>query len=111
MRERGRVLYVLSWPFLPGFLSGRGGAGACRYSATQRRESVRERELVQPVCLQSRSARPGRPRTGPAPGRRARLARPSGLLARAQREGCSLVALDLGVDTSTPSGEAMANVM
>lgn len=33
------------------------------------------------------------------------------LLDRAQRSGWSLVALDLGVDTSTPAGEAMANVM
>jgi len=35
----------------------------------------------------------------------------AGLLDRAQRAGWSLVALDLGVDTSTPAGEAMANVM
>lgn len=33
------------------------------------------------------------------------------LLDRAQRGGWSLVACDLGVDTSTPAGEAMANVM
>jgi DNA invertase Pin-like site-specific DNA recombinase len=33
------------------------------------------------------------------------------LLERAERGGWSLVALDLGVDTTTPSGEAMANVM
>lgn len=33
------------------------------------------------------------------------------ILARASKEGWSLVALDLGVDTSTPAGEAMANVM
>src|SRR5437870_13276846 len=30
---------------------------------------------------------------------------------RSRREGWSLVALDLGVDTSTPSGEMMANVL
>lgn len=35
----------------------------------------------------------------------------AGLLDRAQRRGWSLVALDLGVDTSTPAGEAMASVM
>lgn len=35
----------------------------------------------------------------------------AGLLDRAQRAGWSLVAADLGVDTSTPAGEAMANVM
>lgn len=35
----------------------------------------------------------------------------AGLLDRAHRGGWSLVALDLGVDTSTPAGEAMANVM
>lgn len=35
----------------------------------------------------------------------------SGLLDRAQRAGWSLVAADLGVDTSTPAGEAMASVM
>jgi len=33
------------------------------------------------------------------------------LLDRAQRAGWALVACDLGVDTSTPAGEAMANVM
>lgn len=35
----------------------------------------------------------------------------SGLFDRATRQGWSLVALDLGVDTSTPSGEMMANVL
>lgn len=35
----------------------------------------------------------------------------AGLLARAQREGWNLVALDLGVDLSTPAGEFLANVM
>lgn len=34
-----------------------------------------------------------------------------GLVADAQREGWNLVALDLGIDLSTPAGEAMANVM
>lgn len=34
-----------------------------------------------------------------------------GLLDRARRASWSLVAADLGVDTSTPAGEAMANVM
>jgi DNA invertase Pin-like site-specific DNA recombinase len=33
------------------------------------------------------------------------------LLARSSREGWRLVALDLAVDTTTPSGEAMAHVM
>jgi len=33
------------------------------------------------------------------------------LMDRASRERWSLVALDLGVDTSTPSGEMMANVL
>lgn len=33
------------------------------------------------------------------------------LMARSQEEGWSLVALDLGVDTSTPAGEFMAAVM
>jgi len=33
------------------------------------------------------------------------------LMDRSSREGWALVALDLGVDTSTPSGEAMVNVM
>jgi DNA invertase Pin-like site-specific DNA recombinase len=33
------------------------------------------------------------------------------LMDRSTREGWALVALDLGVDTSTPSGEAMVNVM
>lgn len=33
------------------------------------------------------------------------------LMARANREGWRLVALDLGVDTSTPAGEMVANVM
>jgi DNA invertase Pin-like site-specific DNA recombinase len=33
------------------------------------------------------------------------------LLGRASKERWSLVALDIGVDTSTPAGEAMANVM
>jgi DNA invertase Pin-like site-specific DNA recombinase len=35
----------------------------------------------------------------------------AGLMARAQREGWNLVALDLGIDLSTPAGEFMANVM
>jgi DNA invertase Pin-like site-specific DNA recombinase len=35
----------------------------------------------------------------------------AGLMARAQRRGWSLVALDLGVDTTTPQGEMMASVM
>ncbi len=35
----------------------------------------------------------------------------AGLLTRAQREGWNVVALDLGVDLSTPSGEFLANVM
>lgn len=35
----------------------------------------------------------------------------SGLMERSRREGWSLVALDLGVDTTTPSGEMMANVL
>lgn len=33
------------------------------------------------------------------------------LMARSQKAGWSLVALDLGVDTSTPSGEMMASVL
>lgn len=33
------------------------------------------------------------------------------LMARAQRRGWALVALDLGVDTTTPQGEMMANVL
>jgi DNA invertase Pin-like site-specific DNA recombinase len=35
----------------------------------------------------------------------------AGLLERAGRKGWALVACDLGVDTTTPAGEAMANVM
>lgn len=35
----------------------------------------------------------------------------AGVLERSQRRGWSLVACDLGVDTSTPAGEAMASVM
>lgn len=35
----------------------------------------------------------------------------AGLMERARREGWSVVALDLGVDTTTPSGEMMASVM
>jgi DNA invertase Pin-like site-specific DNA recombinase len=35
----------------------------------------------------------------------------AGLLDRAQRHSWALVACDLGVDTTTPAGEAMANVM
>lgn len=35
----------------------------------------------------------------------------AGLMADAQREGWNLVALDLGIDLSTPAGEFMANVM
>ena len=33
------------------------------------------------------------------------------IMDRAQREGWALVALDLGVDTSTPAGEMLANVL
>lgn len=35
----------------------------------------------------------------------------AGLMERSRQEGWSLVALDLGVDTSTPAGEMMASVM
>src|SRR5205823_6536696 len=35
----------------------------------------------------------------------------AGLMDAAQRQGWALVALDLGVDTSTPSGEMIANVL
>lgn len=35
----------------------------------------------------------------------------AGLMQRSTKETWSLVALDLGVDTSTPAGEAMANVL
>src|SRR5215210_7973308 len=35
----------------------------------------------------------------------------AGLLERARRRGWTLVALDLGVDTSTPQGELVANVI
>ncbi len=35
----------------------------------------------------------------------------AGLMARANAEGWTLVALDLGVDTSTPAGRFLANVM
>ena len=35
----------------------------------------------------------------------------AGVMDTARREGWGLVALDLGVDTSTPAGEMMANVM
>lgn len=35
----------------------------------------------------------------------------AGLMERARREGWELVVLDLGVDTSTPSGEMMASIM
>lgn len=35
----------------------------------------------------------------------------SGLLDRAARQGWSIIALDLGVDTATPAGEMMANVL
>ena len=35
----------------------------------------------------------------------------AGLMARAQREGWAIVALDLGVDTGTPAGKMVANVL
>lgn len=35
----------------------------------------------------------------------------AGLMERSQRQGWALVALDLGVDNSTPSGELMANLL
>ena len=35
----------------------------------------------------------------------------TGLMAKAQKEGWALVALDCAVDTSTPTGEAMANML
>src|SRR5438445_2723902 len=35
----------------------------------------------------------------------------TGLMATAQKQGWALVALDCAVDTSTPAGEAMANVL
>ena len=35
----------------------------------------------------------------------------AGLMERARKQGWNLVALDLGVDTSTPSGEMMASVL
>lgn len=33
------------------------------------------------------------------------------IMAKAQKQGWALVALDLAVDTTTPAGEAMANVI
>ena len=35
----------------------------------------------------------------------------AGLMERARKEGWNLIALDLGIDLSTPSGALMANVM
>jgi DNA invertase Pin-like site-specific DNA recombinase len=35
----------------------------------------------------------------------------TGLMAKAQKQGWALVALDCAVDTTTPAGEAMANVL
>src|SRR3954470_18534905 len=35
----------------------------------------------------------------------------TGLMATAQKQGWALVALDCAVDTSTPAGEAMANML
>ena len=35
----------------------------------------------------------------------------AGLMERSRREGWALIALDLGVDTTTPAGELVANVM
>jgi DNA invertase Pin-like site-specific DNA recombinase len=35
----------------------------------------------------------------------------TGLMATAQKQGWALVALDCAVDTTTPAGEAMANVL
>lgn len=35
----------------------------------------------------------------------------TGLMARAQKEGWALVAMDCAVDTTTPAGEAMANIL
>jgi DNA invertase Pin-like site-specific DNA recombinase len=35
----------------------------------------------------------------------------TGLMAKAQKQGWALVALDSAVDTTTPAGEAMANVL
>jgi DNA invertase Pin-like site-specific DNA recombinase len=35
----------------------------------------------------------------------------TGLMARAQKEGWALVALDCGIDSSSPAGEAMVNVL
>ena len=35
----------------------------------------------------------------------------SGLMERARRRGWAIIALDLGVDTATPAGEMMANVL
>jgi len=35
----------------------------------------------------------------------------TGLLGRAQRKGWTVVCLDIGIDTNTPTGEAMANIM
>jgi DNA invertase Pin-like site-specific DNA recombinase len=35
----------------------------------------------------------------------------AGLMDLARRQGWALIALDLGVDTTTPAGEMMANVM
>jgi len=35
----------------------------------------------------------------------------AGLMERSRREGWALIALDLGVDTSTPQGELMASVL
>jgi DNA invertase Pin-like site-specific DNA recombinase len=109
---------------------GRSGAGlAAQRSAIRRACQERGYELVDLVEDRGFSAksleRPGiaqvleRLETGGASGlvvaKLDRLSRSlldfAGLMERARRQGWALVALDLGVDTSTPAGEMMANVL
>ena len=44
-------------------------------------------------------------------GRRRRSHSPGCTMERSPRQGWAIVALDLNIDTSTPSGEVMANVL
>jgi DNA invertase Pin-like site-specific DNA recombinase len=109
---------------------GRSGAGlAAQRAAIRRTCEERGWELVEVVEDRGFSAksleRPGitgvleRLNTGDADAlmvaKLDRLSRSlldfAGLMERARRQGWALVALDLGVDTSTPAGEMMANVL
>lgn len=129
-RDAGGPLWVLGYTHVSTEEQGRSGAGlAAQRSAIRDASKSRGYELLKIVEDAGHSAksleRPGITSVladldaGRADAlivaKLDRLSRSlldfAGLMERGRRQGWALVALDLGVDTSTPAGEMMANVL